>query len=178
MIGGRALVRNPAECGAFDHALAVSSEKEALDAEPWTPFSVGMVFGGGGTPTAIEGGFRRMAHCVEDACKGLPAFDETAQASVNLIFHVAGMIWVPEFEGLRTGSWFGKDRLQIVQAAIPSDLSDSIQVNAFFANSVDSAVGVAAEALSRFRRSRDLSTEMALLAATDAAWLFRRANDA
>jgi hypothetical protein len=39
--------------------------------------------------------------------------------NVNVVFHVPGHLLRPEFEGVRTSSFFRKDSLLIVQVALP-----------------------------------------------------------
>ena len=100
---------------------------------------------------------------------GLPVADVTGAAGVNVVFHVPGKLMKPDYEGMRTGSWFGKRRTQVVQVAVPPDLREPGDIAEFLASSVEAAVPLAAERIARFKRSAHLSTSDAATAAAAAA---------
>ena len=143
--------------------------KEIVDNEPWVPLSVGAVFGGTTAAKDVRTAIQECSRCVRRAREGLPPYDEASAAGVNVVFHVAGEVITPEFEGIRTGSWFGKRRTQVVQVAVPTGLLTRREVTDFIATSVEQAVAVAAERMARFRRSAALSTAQAAAAAEIAA---------
>jgi hypothetical protein len=154
----------------------VAKAKKMLDQEPWVVLSVGAMFGGSGIPETVRKGIQSLAQYVKRAREALPPFTEANAAGVNVVFHVPGDILQPDFKGMRTGSWFGKRRTQVVQVAVPSDLRDPHDVADFLAESVEQAVREAAYRMSRFRRSSDLTTSQAVAAATAAAAALRAAN--
>jgi hypothetical protein len=143
--------------------------KERLDQEPWRPLSIGAVSGGGPATDAVVREISTLARCVRRAVEGLGPGDDANQAAVNVVFHVPGPLLSPDYEGMRTGSWIGKRRLQVVQVAVPSDLGDPAEVTEFLASNLESAVPLAAERIGRFRRSSDLLTSKAAAAAATAA---------
>ena len=65
----------------------------------------------------VEEAINRIAKLVEH---------EVAESgSLDIVFHVAGPVWSPEYEGVRTGTFWKKRRTLHVQIAIPADLDRS-----------------------------------------------------
>lgn len=44
------------------------------------------------------------------------------EGEINLVWHVPGTMFKPEFEGLRTGKFSKREKTLMVQAAVPSNL--------------------------------------------------------
>ena len=106
-----------------------------------TSISIGAVFGGGevsGTP-------------IDRALRGL-SFppDDSLPFSLNVVFHVPGsIVGGPEYVGVRTGKFSRKERMLMVQVAVPKEIIQSEDVRAFLFNSVCEAVLTAAPFLQR-----------------------------
>ena len=134
----------------------------------WVPLSIGAIHGGV-TSTAVEQGFRQLASCVRRAVEAVTLEDVEAEASVNVVFHVPGNMIKPDYEGIRTSSWRGARRVQVMQVAVPEDLTDRSAVPEFLASSLVEAVDLAVPELARYKRSRHLRTDLARQVAVRAA---------
>jgi hypothetical protein len=100
-----------------------------------TSISIGAVFGGGelsGTP-------------IDRALRGL-SFppDNSLPFSLNVVFHVPGSIaGGPDYVGVRTGKFSRKEKMLMVQVAVPKEIIYSADVRAFLFSSVREAVRTA-----------------------------------
>jgi len=147
---------------------AVSTSRDMVAEEPWSPLSIGVIFGGR-TPAVVEGEIRRLRECVDRAIEGLASGADAGQAEVVVEFHVPGDVIAPDYEGMRTGNWIGKRRCQVIQVAVPAGLQDPRDLVEFLASNLEQAVTLAAERMRRFRRSSELSTAQAAIVAAAAA---------
>jgi hypothetical protein len=77
--------------------------------------SIGSVVGGPET-TKWEAAITEVRRQVDEACVGI-----TSPLKVNVVFHVPGSILKPDYEGVRTGSFFRKHGLLVVQVALPEE---------------------------------------------------------
>ena len=79
--------------------------------------SLGTVYGG---TLEVDGLWRpviqRLRRQVMAAREGV-----TSALCVNVVYHVTGHIWAPDFEGVRTGSFSRMKMHLIVQAALPTE---------------------------------------------------------
>jgi hypothetical protein len=138
---------------------------------PWVPLSIGVVLGGITSATADDE-LRRLAGCVRRSVEGQALADVEHEASVNVVFHVPGTILKPDYTGIRTSSWRGSRRVQVMQVAVPEDLEGPEGVE-FLAAALEEAVELSVPHLARFKRSRGLGTRLARQAAAMAAGDFR-----
>jgi hypothetical protein len=143
------------------------------DDEPWKPLQVGVVFGGR-SDGVVAAEICRLRECVDRAIERLAPSD-TGQADVLVQFHLPGDVVSPDFEGMRIGSWIGKQRCQIIQVALPANLRDPADVVEFLAWNLERAVRLAGKQI-RFRRSSVLSTSQASIVASVAASELRPTN--
>jgi hypothetical protein len=83
--------------------------------------SIGIAVGGT-TPEA-----RRWGDAAMELARHVKALRQGVQSplNVNVVFQVPGEVVPVDFSGVRTGRYSPKDRLLLVQAAVPSDESTS-----------------------------------------------------
>jgi hypothetical protein len=96
----------------------------AAEEEPWAPLFVGAVVGG---PTAhnrpVSDGIGLLARLAREA----PWQPTDQETGVDVVFHVPGPLVSPDYEGLRTGTLSRRDRLIMIQVAVPADLGSREQ---------------------------------------------------
>lgn len=86
----------------------------ACDAKQTDVLSLGSIIGGGtSTNRAWSDEIARLTKDVISARTGL-----VSTFHLNVVFHVAGNIIQPEFEGVRTGTYRKSDHLLMVQVAL------------------------------------------------------------
>lgn len=78
-------------------------------------FSIGSVIGGR-TP-GNRAWREEIAHLAKDVVAARAGLE--SPLNLNIVFHVAGHLLRPEFEGVRTGAFRVADRLLMVQIALP-----------------------------------------------------------
>jgi hypothetical protein len=111
--------------------------------------SVGVVTGGVRASRewsqAVLGVARRVAELRGDA---------TSPLSVNIVYHIPGEVFTPDFEGVRTGRYSAKETLLLIQVAIPTEPPTGPRPDAlaFVLEQLEAAVGLADE----FARKREL----------------------
>jgi hypothetical protein len=101
-----------------------------------TSITIGAVFGGGelsGTP--IDRALRDLSFSQDDA---IPF-------SLNIVFHVPGsIVGCPDYVGVRTAKFSKKQKMLMIQVAVPKEMIHSPKVRAFLFSSVREAVTTAA----------------------------------
>jgi hypothetical protein len=112
-------------CYLFPKMCAVirSDAQAATSASPVLALSVGAIVGGI-TDTPQRWGDAAMA-----LSRQLGAARDSADSpiKVNVVYHVPGEIWVPDFQGVRRGRYSKTDRDLMVQVAVPDgDYSISV----------------------------------------------------
>ena len=138
--------------------------------EPWVVLSIGSVLGGGGSGRRISDQLAQLSECVVDARSHQPDFNREQSAGINVVYFVSGNTHQPDFSGIRTGSWFGKRRIQVdSQVSVPSELAHPQEVAHFLADTLQQAVELAAARILKFKRSAHLSTREATEVAARAA---------
>lgn len=78
-------------------------------------FSIGSVVGG--RTASNRSWIDEIARLTRDVAAARVGVDSTL--SINVVFHVAGNILQPDFEGVRTGTFRKVDSLLVVQVALP-----------------------------------------------------------
>jgi hypothetical protein len=85
---------------------------------------------------AIVGGITDVTRRWEDTTTALSQQVQAVRGSadsplrLNVVFHIPGEIWGPDFVGIRTGRYSEKDRHLMVQVALPEgDYSTSVVEN-------------------------------------------------
>ena len=91
-----------------------------------------------------------IADVIEKVSRGARGGAEGDFGSLDLVFHVAGSLVQPEFEGVRTGLFSRKERLLQVQIAVPAEVVASADSYAFLVDRVEEAIRVAGP---RFRKA-------------------------
>lgn len=86
---------------------------------PVYALSLGTLYGGPFGAVPWESSIGEMHERVVEARAGV-----TSPLNLNVVFHVPGEIWAPEFEGMRTGSYSTKDAHLMIQVALPSEEPD------------------------------------------------------
>lgn len=71
-------------------------------------------------------------------------------AALNVVFYISGSIIGVDFEGLRTGKFSKKQKLLMIQVAVPNDIQES-ELKSFL---LDSLRGAAEVALPVFQKAR------------------------
>lgn len=140
---------------------------------PRGPLYVSAVVGGDSAANArADAEISRLARLVREQQERLGAAgDEPGAAAVDVIYHLAGPLMKPDYDGVRTGRFVKAKRLQVVQVAVPETL-DAALVASFLADRLVEAVEVAAR---RFERRRmDLSVDVARAIAGAAAEAMKR----
>ncbi|MFF3290684.1 hypothetical protein [Streptomyces sp. NPDC003023] len=93
----------------------------AVEDDSWAPLFVGAVVGG---PTArnrpLSDGVGLLARLADEA-PWTPSEDETG---VDVVFHIPGPLMAPDYEGVRSGSLSRRERLIMVQVAVPDEVCD------------------------------------------------------
>jgi hypothetical protein len=101
-----------------------------------TSITIGAVFGGGElSGTSIDRALRGFTFPPDDS---LPF-------SLNVVFHVPGsIVGGPDYVGMRTAKFSRKQKMLMIQVAVPKEMVDSPDVRAFLFSSVREAVFTAA----------------------------------
>ena len=98
--------------------------------------SIGAVFGGGElSDSRIDREISNMRFPEKDT--GLPM-------SLNVVFHVPGSIIGLDWAGVRTGRFSKKEKMLMVQVAVPEEVKQSADIRSFLFASLRNAVLVAA----------------------------------
>lgn len=142
--------------------------------EPWVVLSTGSVLGGGALSRRISDQLTQLSRCVGEARSHQSAFDPERTAGINVVYFVPGDTYQPDFDGIRTGAWFGKRRTQVAQVSVPSEPASSQEVVHFLADTLERAVELAVSRILGFKRSACLSTTEATEVAARAAAELRK----
>lgn len=88
--------------------------------EPAEVLSIGSVVGGSTLSN------RRWRDAIGELTRAVADVraDVSSPLNVNVVFHVAGNVIRPNFEGARTGRYSKADRLLLVQVALPDGVPD------------------------------------------------------
>ncbi len=126
---------------------------------PRRPLYVSAVVGGGSAGNAkADAEVSRLARLVREAQDALGATaDDPAEGAVDVIFHLAGPLLQPDYEGIRTGRFVKAKRLQVVQVAVPEGL-DGTAVTALLSDALVEAVEIAARHFERRKVGLSLDT--------------------
>ncbi len=84
-------------------------------------------------------------------------------------FHVPGEVLDVEFSGLRTGSFFRRERAQVVQVAVPADIAESAHPDAFIFAAMRDALEIGRRRLAKKGVEYPISAALELLGRIEAA---------
>jgi hypothetical protein len=82
--------------------------------------SIGAVAGGASTSRAWEAAIKRVAQRVIELRES-----RSSPLAVNVVYQIPGEVLTPEFEGVRTGRFSRRERLLLVQVALPPEPRDA-----------------------------------------------------
>lgn len=122
----------------------------------------------------IDDQLNRLSSSVGTARSRQSVADPERTAGISVVYFVPGNTFRQDFEGIRTGPWFGKRRTQVAQVSVPPEPMSSKEVVHFLADMLEQAVELAAARILRFKRSGHLSTAEATEVASLAAGEMRR----
>jgi hypothetical protein len=74
---------------------------------------------------------------------------EGTESTLNVVFHVPGSIFQPEFRGIRTGTFSKAKATLMVQVAVPSGLQSEKEMRSFACRSIREVIDIAAPVFSK-----------------------------
>lgn len=98
-------------------------------------FAIGMVTGGTYPSEANVEEYLRLVLRYSARLWG----ERTWQCLVNVVFHVPGVHVEPDFTGIRSGRFSRKDRIVMMQVAVPSSFSSEAALHEFVFDSLADA---------------------------------------
>jgi len=123
--------------------------------------SFGSIFGG---PELHDSPIADTIHAIRLLMKKTRDLeDEGAYGSLNIVFHVPGSILQPEFEVLRTGRFSRKEKMLMIQIAVPAEQRSSPDL-VFLLDAIREAIGMGR---ARFERAGIPYPEREYLATVD-----------
>jgi hypothetical protein len=114
-----------------------------------TRLSLGIVLGG---PELEDGTcdkvLARILNAVADNC---PINTGIEGAMLNVVFHVPGTLFGPDFSGLRVAKFSRARAILLVQVAVPTDLVSEMAIRSFAYTSIRRAIDIAARVFSKVK---------------------------
>ncbi|MGL6073090.1 MAG: hypothetical protein ACRC8S_02895 [Fimbriiglobus sp.] len=102
---------------------------------------IGSILGG---PEVSGDPIARYIQRISRAASSLQEQHEfNSDGSLDLVYHVPGQIWKPDFEGLRTGKFSRQNRMLMIQMAVPELFDSDQQRKRFMVECLREAVALA-----------------------------------
>ncbi len=118
--------------------------------DPEPVFSIGSIEGGSSPSTAIwRDALRRLTRRVADLRENIDS-----PLNMNVVFQIPGNLLRPDFEGVRTGHFSKKERLLMVQVALPDEPPEDVDAD------LKSKLLAAVDEAERWARKRHLAENL------------------
>lgn len=101
---------------------------------------VGTVFGGPEAPATQAYRVVNKVMCM--IADERDALISPSDGGLNVVFHVSGSLSKVTFEGVRTGRFVRKEKMLMVQVAVPEELLDSDKLAPFLFQSIREAIDI------------------------------------